>query len=93
MLKKPIFLAGNAGWLSELSTVIKQNEITIHSSTKISPIQASKKVNENLIYSNLRDNREIQKPKIKLGQLVRTADIKKVFSKRDKLQLLFIYNN
>ena len=35
------------------------------------------------MYNNLRDNREIQKPKFQLGQLVRTADIKHVISKRD----------
>ena len=35
------------------------------------------------VYSNLENNREIQKPKFKLDQLVRTADIKRVFSKGD----------
>ena len=47
------------------------------------PIQSSKKANEKEVYSNLRDNREIQKPTYKLGQLVRTADFKRVFSKGD----------
>ena len=49
----------------------------------MTPIQASKKTNEKIVYNNLKDNREVQKPKFKLGQLVRTADIKKVFSKGD----------
>ena len=49
----------------------------------MTPGQASKKTNEKIVYSNLRDNREIRKPKFKLGQLVRTADIKRVFSKGD----------
>ena len=49
----------------------------------MTPIQASKKANEKLVYSNLQDRRVRQKPKFKLGQLVRTADIKKVFSKGD----------
>ena len=44
-------------------------------------IQGSKKSNENLVFDNLKDNREIQKPKCQLRQLARTADIKKVFSK------------
>ena len=48
----------------------------------MTPIQASKKSNEKLVYSNLKDKREVQKPKFKLGQLVRKADIKRVF-KRD----------
>ena len=83
LLKKPIFLAGNADWLSELPSVIKLYNNTIHHSIKMTPTQASKKSNENEVYSNRRDDREIHKPKFKLGQLVRTADIKKVFSKGD----------
>ena len=81
--KKLIFLAGNADWLSELPSVIKQYKNTIHHSTKMTPIQASKKSNEKKVYNNLKDKREIQKPKFKLGQLIRTNDIKRVFSKGD----------
>ena len=47
LLKKPIFLAGNADWLSELPSVIKQCNNTIHHSTKMTPVQASKKTIEN----------------------------------------------
>ena len=83
MLKKPIFLAGNADWLSELPSSVKQYNNTIHHSIKVTPIQASKKSNEKLVYNNLRNKREIQKPKFKLGQKVRTSDIRKVFSKGD----------
>ena len=46
LLKKPIFLASNADWLSELPSVVKQYNNTIHSSIKMTPIQASKKSNE-----------------------------------------------
>ena len=83
LLKKPVFLAGNADWISEIPSVIKQYNNTIHNSTKKTPIQASKKVNEKKVYSNLQDRRRKLNPKYKLGQLVRTADIKKVFSKGD----------
>ena len=82
LLKKPIFLAGNADWLSELPSVFKPYNITIHSSIKMTPIQASKKSNEKKMSSNLQDRRVKQQPKYKLEQLVRTADIK-VFSKGD----------
>ena len=34
LLKKPIFLAGTADWLSELPSIIKKYNNTIHSSTK-----------------------------------------------------------
>ena len=83
LLKKPVFEKGNANWLSELASVIKQYKNTIHHSTKMKPIDASKKSNEKLVYSNLQDRRAKQQPKYKLGQLVRTADIKRVFSKGD----------
>ena len=83
LLKKPAFEKGKADWLSELPSVIKQYNNTIHSSTKMTPIQASKKVNEKEVYSNLQDRRFKRQPKYKLGQLVRTSDIKRVFSKGD----------
>ena len=47
----------------------------------MTPIQASGKIIEKVVYNNLKDKREAQKAKFKLGQLVRTADVKKVFSK------------
>ena len=83
LLKKPIFLAGEASWLSELPSVVKKYNNTIHSSIKMTPIQASKKSNEKLVYSNLQDKRRKTNPKYKLGQLVRTSDIRRVFSKGD----------
>ena len=83
LLKKPVFEKGKADWISELPSVIKQYNNTIHSSTKMKPIDASKKSNEKEVYSNLQDKRKILNPKYKLGQLVRTADIKRVFSKGD----------
>ena len=82
-MKKPVFEKGNADWLSELSSVVIKYNNTIHNSIEMTPIQASKKSNERKVYSNLQDKREKQTPKYKLGLLVRTADIKRVFSKED----------
>ena len=45
--------------------------------------QASKKSNEKETLTNLQDWRVRQQPKLKLGLLVRTADIKRVFCKGD----------
>ena len=81
--KKPVFLAGEASWTNELTSFIKQYNITIQYSIKMTPIQASKKSNEKKVYNNLRDDRVKQLPEFKLGQLVRTADIKRDFSKGD----------
>ena len=83
LLKKPVFEKGNSDWVSELPSVIKQYNNTIHHSIKMTPIQASKKSNQKLVYNNLKDDREVQKPKFELGEFVRTADIKRVFSKGD----------
>ena len=83
LIKKPRFEKGNANWLSELSSITTKNYNTNHSSTKMTPIQASKKSDVKEVYSNLQDRRNKQQPKYKLRQLVRTADIKKVFSKGD----------
>ena len=58
LLKKPVFLAGNANWINELPSVIKQYNNTFHHSIKMTPIQASKKVNEKEVFSNLKDIRE-----------------------------------
>ena len=82
-LEKPVFDKGNADWLSELPSVIRKYNNTIHKIIKMSPIQASKKSNEEEVYSNLRDDRVKQKPKFHPSQLVRTADIKKIFIKGD----------
>ena len=47
----------------------------------MTPNQPFKKSIERKVYSNLQDRRIRQQPNFKLGQLVRTADIKRVFSK------------
>ena len=65
LLKKPVFEKGRADWLSELPSVVKQYNNTIHHSIKMTPVQASKKANEKLVYSNLQDQRVKQPPKLR----------------------------
>ena len=48
----------------------------------MTPLEASNIVNEKVVFTNFEDKKK-HKPFIKLGQLVRTADIKKTFSKTD----------
>ena len=55
LLKKPIFLAFNADWVSELSAVVKKYKNTIHHSIKMTRNQTSKKANERKVYSNRQD--------------------------------------
>ena len=83
LLKKPVFEKGDAKWIDILPTITKQYNNKVHSSTKLSPIQASLKKNEGFVYRNLIDKRNKIKPKYKIGDLVRSADFKKMFSKSD----------
>ena len=83
LLKKPVFENGDANWIDIIDSTIKKYNNTVHSSTKMTPIQASKVINQKKVLNNLQDKRKKQKPKFKLGDLVRTADIDKTFSKGD----------
>ena len=82
-LKKIVFEQGDANWIDILPTITKQYNNRIHSSTKLTPIQASLKKNEGYVYKNLLDKRKRITPKFQLNDLVRTADLKKTFSKGD----------
>ena len=83
LLKRPVFEKGDGNWIDILPTITKQYNNRVHSSTKLTPIQASMKKNEGFVYKNLLDKRKKIKPKYEIGNLVRTADLKKTFSKRD----------
>ena len=83
LLKKIVFEQGDAKWIDLLPTITKQYNNKVHSSTKLSPKDASLKKNEGFVYKNLLDKRKKFKPKYEIGDLVRTADLKKTFSKGD----------
>ena len=83
LLKRPVFEKGDGNWIDILPTITKQYNNRIHSSTKLTPIQASLKKNEGYVYKNLLDKRKRITPKFQLNDLVRTADLKKTFSKGD----------
>ena len=83
LLKKIVFERGDAKWVDVLPTITKQYNNRIHSSTKLSPKDASLKKNEGFVYKNILDKRKKVKPKFQINDLVRTADLKRVFSKGD----------
>ena len=83
LLKKIVFEQGDAKWIDILQSITKQYNNRVHSSTKLSPKDASLKKNEGYVYKILLDKRKKIKPKYKIGDLVRTADLKKTFSKGD----------
>ena len=81
--KKIVFEHGDAKWIDILPTITKQYNNRIHSSTKLSPKDASLKKNEGFVYKNLLDKRKKVIPKFQINDLVRVADLKKTFSKGD----------
>ena len=83
LLKKIVFEHGDAKWVDVLPIITKQYNNRIHSSTKLSPKDASLKKNEGYVYKNLLDKRKKVKPKYEIDDIVRTADLKKTFSKGD----------
>ena len=83
LLKRPIFERGDGKWVDILPAITKQYNNTVHSSTKLTPKDASLKKNEGFVYKNLLDKRKKVKPKNEINNLVRTADLKRTFSKGD----------
>ena len=55
LVKRPVFEKGNGKWIDVLQTITKQYINRIHSSTKLTPIQASLKKIEGFDYNNLLD--------------------------------------
>ena len=83
LLKKIVLERGDANWIGVLTTITKQYNNRVHSSTKLSPKDASLKMNEGFVYKNLLDKRKKVIPKFQINDLVRVADLKKTFSKGD----------
>ena len=51
--------------------------------TKLTPTQASLKKKERYVYKKLADKRKKIKPKFQVNDLIRDADLNKIFSKGD----------
>ena len=100
LLKRPTFEKGESNWIDLLSVITKQYNNRRHSSTKLTPIEASLKRNEGYVHHNLLDKRKKIKANFQVNDLVRVEDLKKTFSKGDtnkwfyelykKLKLLMI---
>ena len=94
LLKKIVLENGDANWIDILPTITKQYNNKVHSSTKLTPIQGSLKKIEGYVYKNLLDKRKKLKPKFQVNDLVRTADLKKTFSKGDTINWSYkLYKN
>ena len=83
LLKRPVFEKGDRNWVDNLQAINKQYNNRVHSSTKLSPKDASLKKNEGYFHKNLLDKRKKVTPKFQVNDLVRTLDLRKTFSKSD----------
>ena len=81
--KQPVFKKQDGNWIDVLPTITKQLKNRVHSSTMLTPIQASLRENEGFVCNNLLNKRKKLKPKFQLNDLIRVADLKKTFSKGD----------
>ena len=81
--KKFVFERRDANWIDALPTITKQCNNRIHSSTKLYRIQASLKKNKGFVCIKLLDERKKLKPKFQVNDLVRTAVLRRTFSKGD----------
>ena len=57
LLKKIVFEQADAKWIDILPTITKHYNNRIHSSTKLTPIQANLKMIEGFVYNNLLDKK------------------------------------
>ena len=89
LLKKIVSVQGDTKWIDVLPTITKQYTNRTHSSTILSPIQASLKKNEGYVYKNLLDRLKKIIPKFQINDRVRLADLKR-FQKEIRLIGLII---
>ena len=80
---KQFTIQGNTQYLDILPKILKQYNNTKHISIKMTPIEASQKKNEGIVYFNLHgDTKPSSKPKFKIGDKVRISKYnRKVFDK------------
>ena len=83
LLKKIVFEQGDGICVDILPTITKQYNNRVHSSTKLTPKEGSLKKTEGFVYKNLLDKRKKVTPKFQINDVVRTADLKRIFSKGD----------
>ena len=90
LLKKIVFEQNYAKWVDVLPKTTQKYNNRIHSSNKLTPIQASSKKNEGFVYKKLLGKRKKITPKFQINDLVRTADLEKFFQK--EIQLIGLIN-
>ena len=77
IIKKPMFINGDGNWVNILNDAVVTYNNNIHSTINMTPVEASNnpdKVKYTFSFKNI-------KPKLKVGDYVRNADKRNIFSK------------
>jgi len=83
LLAVPVFIEGRANWIEKLDSVLKRYNNRKHGTTKLTPVEGSKKENENKVFQTMVDRRVFKPPRYNVGDLVRIPDKRTIFSKGD----------
>ena len=79
---KNFTLNNNTIWISDLDKLVEEYNNSYHRSIKMSPFNASKKSNENIVTNNLYNFKITnKKPKFKINDKVRVSLLKNTFEK------------
>ena len=83
LLKRPVFEKCDGNWIDVLPTITKQYNNRIHTSTKLTPIQASLQKNEGYVYKNLLDKCNKNKTKVSIKRICSRYRFEKKHSRKE----------
>ena len=76
---KNFTLNNNTIWIKDLNKLVKEYNNSHHRTIKMKPVDASKKLNENIVRKNYNFEITDKKPKFSIGGKVRVSLLKKYF--------------
>ena len=71
----------NISWIKDLNKLVKEYNNSYHRTIKMKPIDASKKLNENIVRKNYNFEITNKKQKFSIGDKVRMSILKNTFEK------------
>ena len=84
IINKPMFINGDGNWVNILNDAVVTYNNNIHSTIKMTPVDASNnpdKVEYTFSFQNFKVKPGYAQPKLKVGDYVRNADKRNIFSK------------
>ena len=84
IINKPMFINGDGNWVNILNDAVVINNNNIHSTINMTPVDASNnpdKIRYTFSFKNIKGKPGYAQPKLKVGDYVRNADKRNIFSK------------